>query len=427
MKRTIVVVIGLFILLALALSPSQPALLAARSAQSATPTPAAEAEPTAAPAVEGAADAAEPTMAEFLARLESLEATVAELQKAARVTSNAQINDINTAIYLLDSAGLHGIDVRLNEEKTIQPGDAGLVGRVARLLTTVDWPASLAVDAADLRSTLGALAGAMNEDNLEAAAPLATQAHEEQHDFSHHAEEWLAEAVVVETADAAEGANGINTAIYLLDSAGLHEVDVRLNEEKTIQPGDSGQVDHVARLLTTVAWPEELAEEAALLQETLTALSAALEEDDLEAAAPLATQAHEEQHDFSHNAQAWLAETGEAADQANRVNTAIYLLDGVDLHDLAERLVDEKAIQPGDGGQVARLARLLATVDWPDALDEDAGALHETLSALAAALIGNDLAAATPLADQAHEEQHDFSHTAQEWLAAGQAEAEQHE
>ncbi len=421
MKRTIVVLAGLLILLAFALSPSHPALLAARPAQNATPTPAAEAEPTATPEPEAEPAAAaveeiaeEPTLADLLARVESLEATVAELHAAAHVASYAQADAVNTALYLLDSAGLHGLDVRLNEEGEILPSDTGQVARVARLLTTVDWPKSLAEEAVALHTTLSALSAALGEDDLEAAAPLATQAHATQHDFSHHAQEWLAEAVALEMADVTAQSNAVNTAIYLLDSAGLHGLDVRLNEEKEILAGDSGLVARVARLLTTVEWPEGLAEEAAALYETLSALSTALGEDNLKAAAPLATQAHEEQHDFSHHAQEWLADV---SGQANRVNTAIYLLDGVDLHALAERLTDEKEILAGDGGQVTRLARLLTTVDWPEELAPDAATLHETLSALATALADDDVEAATPLADLAHDTQHEFSELAQEWLS----------
>ena len=423
MKRTIFVLAGLLILLAVALSPSQPALLAARPAQNATPTPVAEVEPTAtpAPAVEPAAaaaeSAAEPTMADLLARLESLEATVAKLQAASQVVSYAQADAVNTAIYFLDSAGLHGLDVRLNEEGTILPGDSGQVAHIARLLTTTEWPDALLEDAVALHETLRALSAALGDDNLDAAAPLATQAHDEGHGLSHHAQEWLAEVVAVDVADATGEANQINTAIYLLDNAGLHGLDVQLNEEGTILPGDSGQVARVARLLTTVEWPDALAKDAATLHETLSALSAALGDDDLEAAAPLATQAHDEGHDFSHHAQEWLAALGDAPSQANRVNTAIYLLDSVDLHGLAERLADEKVILPGDGGEVARLARIFTTVGWPQELAEDAGALHETLSALAAALSDDDVEAATPLADQAHEQGHEFSELAQEWLS----------
>ena len=455
MKRTIVVVAGLLILLALALSPDQSALLAARPAQDATPTPAAEAEPAGTPVAEAesaaeteaateteaAAEAeavaadenvAEPTLTELLARLESLEATVNELHAASHATSYAQAAAINTAIYLIDNAGLHGIDVRLNEEETIQPGDAGAVARVARLLTTVEWPASLAADAAALHRTLSGLAAALSDDDLASAAPLATQAHEEQHHFSHHAQTWLAEAVLVVKTGAGEEANAINTAIYFLDSAGLdgaglHGLDVRLNEEETIQPSDSGAVKQVTRLFTTVQWPDALAEDAAALYETLGALATALENDDLATAAPLATQAHEEQHAFSHHAQTWLAEAGDAGGQANRVNNTIYLLDGAGLHALAERLGNDKDIQSGDSGLAARVARLFTTVDWPQTLAADAVALHETLVALSTALADDDLAAATPLAEEARDAQIELSLKAQEWLSGGQAEGDSHE
>ncbi|MBX3050484.1 MAG: hypothetical protein KF753_03350 [Caldilineaceae bacterium] len=416
MKRTIFALAVLLLMAALALSPKNPAIFAAQSDQNSAATPTPAPEPEAKPAAV-AESAAEPTMAELLARLESLETTVAQLSAAAQVVSYAQADAVNTAVYLLDTAGLHGVDVRLNEEDTILPGDSGQIARVARLLTTVDWPASLAADAADLHATLAALAVALGDDDLDEAAPLATQAHEDAHHFSHHAQEWLAEAVTLAAADATGQANAVNTAIYLLDGAGLHGVDVRLNEEGTILPGDSGQIARAARVLTTVDWPDSLAEDAAALHTTLAALAVALGDDDLDAAAPLATQAHEEAHDFSHHAQEWLDGLNRAPNQANRVNTALYLLDAVDLHGLAERLTDGGAILPGDSGEVAPLARLLTTVQWPDELAEDASALHDTLSALALALADDDVAAATPLAGQAHDDAHEFSEMAQEWLS----------
>lgn len=203
MKRMIFAITALLLLLALALSPSNPTLFAAATQQNATPTPATEAEPTAIPATEAEAESeathaekgvAEPTIADLLTRLESLEATVVELH-AANISVHAaaytQANTANTAVYFLDSAGLHGLDVRLNEEGIIEPSDAGRVAQIARLLTTVEWPEGLAEDAAALYETLTALSAALGEDDVKTAASLATQAHEEQHDFSHEAQEWL--------------------------------------------------------------------------------------------------------------------------------------------------------------------------------------------------------------------------------------------
>lgn len=217
-----------------------------------------------------------------------------------------------------------------------------------------------------------------------------------------------------------EDATAVTTAVYLLDTAGLHALDVRLNEAKDLQPGDAGTVGRLARLLSSVVWPEELTGDAVSLIDLLNQLATALTNDDLTTAAPLATQVHEAQHAFSHAAEHWLADTQKmhnAAGQAFRVTSAVYLLDTVGLHGLAERLANEKDLQAGDAGTVTRVSRLLSTVDWPAPLATEAISLTTVLNDLATALTNDDLDSATPLADQAHEAQHAFSHAAEHWLA----------
>ncbi len=85
-----------------------------------------------------------------------------------------------------------------------------------------------------------------------------------------------------------------------MDNAGLHDLDVRLNEEGEIMPSDVGRVARLARLLSTVDWPDDLAEDAEALIGVINDLSAALAEDDVETAAPLATQVHDDGHELSH-------------------------------------------------------------------------------------------------------------------------------
>lgn len=281
-------------------------MTAAPLADEATPTPAEEAA-TAAVTTTAATTATEPTVAELLARLDALQAQVDELEAHhAADHTEADANQVGTAVYLLDTAGLHDLDVQLNEEKVINPSDAGRVTRLVRLLSSVVWPEALATDAHALQELLAQLATALTDDQVEEAAPLATQVHEAQHDFSHAVEHWLGEAETP-TADAGQ-AFRVTSAVYLLDTAGLHDLDVRLNEEKVIDPSDAGKVARVARLLATVDWPDALATEAVTLTTVLSDLSTALADDNLEAAAPLATQAHEVQHDFSHGAEHWLGE-----------------------------------------------------------------------------------------------------------------------
>jgi hypothetical protein len=102
----------------------------------------------------------------------------------------------------------------------------------------------------------------------------------------------------------------VATTVYLLDTAGLHAMDESINQENTIDPGFPGTVDRIRRLMALTAWPEELQEDARALEDTLASFAAALAEDDVEAAKPLATQVHDQQHELSHAVEGWLSEHG---------------------------------------------------------------------------------------------------------------------
>lgn len=97
------------------------------------------------------------------------------------------------------------------------------------------------------------------------------------------------------------------SAAYLLDKVDIHALNKRLKGGEGIMPGDAGQIKYLAPLLTAVDWPQELAADAEALVETLTKLTAALADDDLESALPLSSTAHDEQHDFSNNVFDWFA------------------------------------------------------------------------------------------------------------------------
>ncbi len=96
-------------------------------------------------------------------------------------------------------------------------------------------------------------------------------------------------------------------AVYLLDQVDIHALHGRLHDGEGIMPGDSGQIKRLVPLLSAVNWPSELAEEATKLAETLTQLTEALADDNLETAVPLASAAHEEQHHFSGSVADWFA------------------------------------------------------------------------------------------------------------------------
>ncbi|MXZ19657.1 MAG: hypothetical protein F4Y84_03430 [Caldilineaceae bacterium SB0665_bin_25] len=97
------------------------------------------------------------------------------------------------------------------------------------------------------------------------------------------------------------------SAAYLLDKVDIHALHKRLKDGEGIMPGDAGQIKYLVPLLNAVNWPQELAEEAEALAETLTKLTAALADDDLESALPLSSTAHDQQHHFSSNVFDWFA------------------------------------------------------------------------------------------------------------------------
>jgi hypothetical protein len=99
-------------------------------------------------------------------------------------------------------------------------------------------------------------------------------------------------------------------ATYHLDTAGLHDMDVAINETGQIEPYYAGTVRRVHRVLAVTTWPPELQEEVAAFQESLEAFATALADNDVETAAPLATQVHDEQHALSHLVDNWIAQHG---------------------------------------------------------------------------------------------------------------------
>ncbi|MBE7467520.1 MAG: hypothetical protein HS114_00050 [Anaerolineales bacterium] len=107
------------------------------------------------------------------------------------VSEQEQKFQVTIATYLMDTAGFHAMDERINQEGTIDAGDAGVVNRVIGVLEATAWPADLQTQVDELKDTLSQYAEALANDDVEAAKPLATQAHELQHDLSHAAGSWL--------------------------------------------------------------------------------------------------------------------------------------------------------------------------------------------------------------------------------------------
>ena len=111
-----------------------------------------------------------------------------------------------------------------------------------------------------------------------------------------------------EVHDAAQAsAFEVAVAQYVMDTAGFHAIDDALSETGEIDPATVSAVAHVARMVASTQWPDELAEDAGHFSEVLMDFEAALSEDDAEAATPLAGMAHDHQHDLSAAITTWLS------------------------------------------------------------------------------------------------------------------------
>lgn len=223
-----------------------------------------------------------------------------------------QAFQVSVATYLLAVADLHEIEERLNQESAIQPGDAGIINRVNRVLAVTHWPEALQSQAEQLTSVLAQFAEALSNDDLEIAKPLAAQTHEAQQALTQATAEWLAGST---RASGARDGQQFQAAIamYLLDTAGFHDMDERLNGEGIIQPEDVEVVNRVNRTLAAASWPDDLKPRADNLMAVLARYAEALANDDVETAAPLGAEVHDAQHNLSQAIQSWLGDSVEPA------------------------------------------------------------------------------------------------------------------
>jgi hypothetical protein len=139
------------------------------------------------------------TLSTLQADLDALEVKVEEMAAAAGGADEhaaepaADAFNVAVAQYFMDTAGFHGIDEALNETKTIDASYYSTVSRVRKVIIQITWPEELQEQATAFDDLLGQFAEALEADNAEEAAPLATQVHEAQHDLSHAIDAWLGE------------------------------------------------------------------------------------------------------------------------------------------------------------------------------------------------------------------------------------------
>jgi len=108
--------------------------------------------------------------------------------------------EVLAAIRVLDSAGLHGIDESINEQRTI-PANARTVALQAETaIQLTDWPNDLDNEADALAATFREMAGVLAVDppDLTKSGEIAAKAHDQEHDFSHRVWEYLYDKADVE-------------------------------------------------------------------------------------------------------------------------------------------------------------------------------------------------------------------------------------
>ncbi len=216
--------------------------------------------------------------------------------EAVALGDELQLFQIAVATYLMDNAGFHALDDQLNEDgdpPTLE--NAAMITHIRNALAGTEWSADLQTQVDELIAVLDPLTVALQDADMETAAPLATDAHERQHDLSHTVAAGLE---AVEHAPDPESEEFLVAVTQLaIDKAGFHGLDVRLNEEAgDVLPLDALMVRRVQSLVAETAWPAELSEQAGHFEMVLNEFVAALEAGD---AAELAAEAHTVQHDFS--------------------------------------------------------------------------------------------------------------------------------
>jgi hypothetical protein len=146
------------------------------------------------------AAATQPSLSELEARVAALEAQLAAQPNPApeahteAAAGRSDAFDVAVAQYVMETAGFHAMDDGLTETKTVDPAYLSTVNRVRKVVAQAPWPDDLHAQVEDFESLLADFSAALEADNGEAAASLAAQVHESQHDLSHAIDDWLGSA-----------------------------------------------------------------------------------------------------------------------------------------------------------------------------------------------------------------------------------------
>jgi hypothetical protein len=85
----------------------------------------------------------------------------------------------------------------------------------------------------------------------------------------------------------------------------MHELDEEVSAATEVDAGWEGRVTRMKRATASVDWPEDMQAMADTLLEKLTALEAALKDENLDEAKTLTPEAHDAWHELDHDASAF--------------------------------------------------------------------------------------------------------------------------
>jgi hypothetical protein len=94
---------------------------------------------------------------------------------------------------------------------------------------------------------------------------------------------------------------GVISAVTFTSSAGLHDIDEAINDDRTVPATARTAALRAQAVLKLTQWPADLRAEAEALAATLGELAEALDAEpvDMAAAGRLAKKAHDDEHEFS--------------------------------------------------------------------------------------------------------------------------------
>ncbi|MGE3960104.1 MAG: hypothetical protein AB7F65_00310 [Dehalococcoidia bacterium] len=350
------------------------------------------------------------------AATQEVAATPTATEEAAHEDAEASAGALVAALRLIDTAGFHGMDETLNgDTPAIDASWAGATSRAIAAAQAVAWPEELHAAVDLFVADAQALLEAIEADDAATAAPLAVAVHESQHALSNDA---FAHLAGLSGSDDSPGA--MLAALVYVDTAGFHGMDEALNGgSPAIEASWLGATRRALASAQVVAWGD-LQPAADTFIGDATTLLAALEADDLEAAALAAVAVHESQHALSHDAYHALGELSAADDAAGARLAAIILIDSAGFHGIDDALAATPTIEAGWSGKVGNALTAARAVDWGEQ-QPAADAFIASASALLEAIDADDAAAAAVPAHDAHETQHALSHDVYGAVGGGHA------